>query len=400
MTLFAMISGAACVSYVYVGLLALLYDRTSKIHRSFAVLGLSFALWSFGSAGRNLSLDPLLNQLFDKITYAGAEVYAVSGAVFFLHLTGNAGKKRYQAILAVAAVPVCVLQAANWGWNLIALQFPAGFWHLAHHVAVNAINLFGLVLTVRWGMRSQFKRECIQARIIVSSTAVGMAAGFVVDYSLGLRGYPSLSSSLPLAWMVLICVAILRYGLMRFTPAQLSHEIISGIEEAVLLIDTGWRVSDLNSSALKLTDRESGNRSPLRIHEVFVRAEALEKFLKCMIRPESRTCSRDELLKTKSGGSVLVHADFHIITDKWGDLIGILCICRQKHDIAEFSRRNGLSRRESEILAYITSGSSQPEIADSLNLALPTVKTHTVGLYNKLGISNRTELFALLRSEL
>lgn len=399
MTGFAIVSSVACVSYVYLGVLTLVFDRASAVPRSFAVLCSVFALWSFGAAGQNLFLNSPLRPLFDKLTYTGAELYALSGAVFFLHLTGNAGKKGFRLAVVFTACPVAALQIANWGWNRVAVQFPLGFWYVAHHVVVITINLLGLAMTARWGIRSRFRRERIQARLIVLSAVLGVALGLAVDYSLGNLGYPSLTSSIPLVWMAVICVAVLRYGLMRFTSAQFGREIISGIEEPVFLIDAEWRVSDLNPPALHLTEREAAGERQLSMEEVFVRAGPLIGCLKAMICLGVRSCSRAELLRTQSGGTVLVRAEFHTIPNRWGDRIGILCICRSEHNLGTFIARYGLSRRETDILRYIVTGCSQAETANSLGLGLPTVKTHTAGLYNKLGISNRNELYAMLRGE-
>lgn len=54
-------------------------------------------------------------------------------------------------------------------------------------------------------------------------------------------------------------------------------------------------------------------------------------------------------------------------------------------------REYGLSEREAEVLALITAGRSNPEIADLLYLSVNSIKTHIRGLYRKIGVSRRTE---------
>ena len=51
----------------------------------------------------------------------------------------------------------------------------------------------------------------------------------------------------------------------------------------------------------------------------------------------------------------------------------------------------GLSKRESEVLELLTKGLSNQEIADQLFISLPTVKTHLSNIYDKLGVSRRTQ---------
>ncbi len=53
---------------------------------------------------------------------------------------------------------------------------------------------------------------------------------------------------------------------------------------------------------------------------------------------------------------------------------------------------SGISRREREVLPLLVSGKTYREIADSLYISLPTVKTHVSSIYSKLEVRNRLEL--------
>lgn len=394
---FAIISSIACVSYIYLGVLTLLFDTSSKINRSFAVLCTAFVLWAFGSAGQNLYAGSTYSALFDKITYTGAELYSVSALFFFLYLTGKSRKKMIP-LLAAAVCCIGVLQTANWGWNLIALQFPAGFFYISHHIVVNIINFIGLAFVYCWGRKSSLRREKLQARLIITSTLGGIVISLVLDVYLGGLGYPSLTSSIPLLWMGFISYGIIRYNLMRLSPAQFGRELISGIEEAVFIIDADWKISSINNAARNLTARKEESGKVL-LEDIFTCSTTLTKYLNIVISSKDKICSREEILKIATGGILPVRADFHIIADRWGDLFGILCICRPLQNLSSFINRYGLSRREAEILHHITAGCTQTDTAESLCLSVPTIKTHTAGLYNKLGISSRNELFSILRGE-
>lgn len=58
-----------------------------------------------------------------------------------------------------------------------------------------------------------------------------------------------------------------------------------------------------------------------------------------------------------------------------------------------------LTLREQEIVALVTEGQSNKEIARKLNLSDGTVKIHLHNIYQKLGVSNRTALAALALNE-
>jgi DNA-binding CsgD family transcriptional regulator len=51
----------------------------------------------------------------------------------------------------------------------------------------------------------------------------------------------------------------------------------------------------------------------------------------------------------------------------------------------------GLTRREIEVLAWVTAGKTNAQIAEALSIAPGTVKKHLEHIYEKLGVSSRTD---------
>ena len=56
----------------------------------------------------------------------------------------------------------------------------------------------------------------------------------------------------------------------------------------------------------------------------------------------------------------------------------------------------GLTPREREIAELLRDGNSNKELARQLGLGLPTVKTHMLNLFRKVGVTSRTELVSTL----
>jgi DNA-binding CsgD family transcriptional regulator len=71
--------------------------------------------------------------------------------------------------------------------------------------------------------------------------------------------------------------------------------------------------------------------------------------------------------------------------------------CLQDELPNTFLEAQGVSEREQEIISLLVEGKTNREIAQRLFISENTVKTHVKNIYGKLGVSNRVQLFSLLR---
>ncbi len=65
-------------------------------------------------------------------------------------------------------------------------------------------------------------------------------------------------------------------------------------------------------------------------------------------------------------------------------------------DFSCFSEKYKVTSRETEIIRFINQGYSNQEIADNLVISLSTVKKHIYNIFDKVGVSNRSQLSAVL----
>jgi DNA-binding CsgD family transcriptional regulator len=71
-------------------------------------------------------------------------------------------------------------------------------------------------------------------------------------------------------------------------------------------------------------------------------------------------------------------------------------LLRARRGIHRIGCEERLTYREEQIARLVRDGCSNKEIARDLALGQPTVKTHLMRMYRKLGVSNRTELVGAL----
>ena len=67
--------------------------------------------------------------------------------------------------------------------------------------------------------------------------------------------------------------------------------------------------------------------------------------------------------------------------------------------LPDFAERHGLTAREQEILKMVLNGTDNTHIAQDLQLALGTVKTHVHNVFKKTGTTNRNELLKAFWAE-
>lgn len=64
--------------------------------------------------------------------------------------------------------------------------------------------------------------------------------------------------------------------------------------------------------------------------------------------------------------------------------------------LPQADRLQNLTARERQIALLLQDGASNKQLARQLDLGLPTVKTHLINLFRKVGVSSRTELVSRL----
>lgn len=77
-------------------------------------------------------------------------------------------------------------------------------------------------------------------------------------------------------------------------------------------------------------------------------------------------------------------------------LHGLMQMAAQQLPVALPDRLAGLTPREREVALLLQNGACNKTLARQLGLGLPTVKTHLINLFRKVGVRNRTELIGAL----
>jgi LuxR family maltose regulon positive regulatory protein len=162
----------------------------------------------------------------------------------------------------------------------------------------------------------------------------------------------------------------------RFLERQLRFAELRGWRERVIELSIleaqAWQADHADTEAVSSLRRALELAAPEGYVRVFLnQGEAIRKLL--------------HLLQKRGGGSEFVTR------------LLVAFESRLSGKVVFKSKQNILSKRELDVLTLIASGYSNKEIASQLVISLGTVKRHTVNIYTKLDVKNRTEAVAKAR---
>jgi LuxR family maltose regulon positive regulatory protein len=191
-----------------------------------------------------------------------------------------------------------------------------------------------------------------------------------------------------------------KIGTQRFSDLLLAAQFLSALnrnEEAIIILEkmesileeagfTGWLISvlALQSVVWKKINKESRALDSLR--QALVLAEP-EGYVRTFL--DHGDLMRELLHSLQKRGTTPKYVS-HLLAVFVGQPPG-------KKVATSGRAANILSSREIELLNLVASGCSNKEVAGQLFISLATVKRHTVNIFNKLDVKNRTEAVARAR---
>lgn len=160
--------------------------------------------------------------------------------------------------------------------------------------------------------------------------------------------------------------------------------------EGVLILDHDLETSYRNARGVELlrrlaaTDRRPGTASSNRL------PDSLARLCRTFARDQSTPTAYRATLTTADEGSS-IEVSLRRLEEAGGAtryLVGLSLEDRTLPPI-DVLRRNGLTRRQIDIVAGLSLGLANRQIADKLNISAFTVQSHIKSIYEKLGVHNR-----------
>lgn len=257
----SLISFVASTVYLFLGIYTFSVDRKSKLNRAFLAICLAATLWAFCCTFLFPAPDAESAMFWLRAGTPGWCLVPAFFAHFAFILTRRDMKwlnSWWKYALFYAPGVACVVRGmtgimtvstfvlAPWGWNGIN---DTGIWFWVFTIYYMVYVLSGIVLIARWGIRSSFPREKMQARAIVIAALITIILNFINESllpSLGIMVFPKVPFLFLLIWAYGMWYAIFRLRLMSLTPAMATEGIMTKISDMMLLVDSGGRIIKTN----------------------------------------------------------------------------------------------------------------------------------------------------------
>ncbi|RJP48666.1 MAG: diguanylate cyclase [Anaerolineaceae bacterium] len=265
---------------VFVAYLAWQRRQTAPAAPALFMLMLSLAFWSLTYAISWIVPSDAMGIFWLKLTYVGAVSAPVAFFVLVLYFVDRYAwltDRVYVLLMFVPILTIFLLWTDPWH-HLFFGDYPllgrgsiyhGGPWFYVSLVYLYALIIAGSVLLIRTHLRSsQFYQR--QTRVVLA----GALLPWLVNFLMLLGWNPARGLDLtPLAFTgtgLLFAYGIWGYRMMDLIPVS-RDVLVENMDDAILVVDTKWRVVDINPKALELAD--SGLDTPIGrpLVEVFSR---------------------------------------------------------------------------------------------------------------------------------
>lgn len=265
------------------------------------------------------------------------------------------------------------------------------YFYIIYSISYAVIDM---LLVYRWGKRSNFRKQKLQAKTILSFVIALWVICIITDYILphfDFYKFPPAGSIGRIFYAFILWYSFVKYRFLK-QPSLLLPEIVLNIQEAVALLDKDVKIIICNDKFKALLKSIGKDFKGCCLFDYIEGSNEFKYQINKVISGEFDN-SRSILNYKTESDSVSTTTYITRVTDKFGDLTGILLVSNENKGIKQFQERYRLSGRQMEIIDLCLSGNSNAEISDILAISKKTTEAHFFNIYNKLGVDNKIELY-------
>jgi DNA-binding CsgD family transcriptional regulator len=398
------------VLYLVIAVHVFIFNHRETLNKIFILACLCLAIWAFSESMLLLSNNQQDIDFWLKMGYFGILPFVCLLLHFGIELTKLFKPKLYFYIILYSTAvfiqccnlfykPLLYTTIINNNSEIVFVHVQDDLYTYLYTSFFFLYIISSFALIIYWGIKTKSRRLKKQAFIIGITMVVSITLGMFEEIYIPklINNYSSHGTAvmLFLIWISGIWYTIIKYRFMAINPGNVSGEILQNIDEFVALIDNKMNIIYANEKIINslYLDKNKGYLP----ENIFMNSERIMEESSKLIKNGSGSFSCRLNLNGPEESLVLADARFTAVKDRFGDVTGVLMIGREVKELKQFRTDYNLTDRETKILEQILNGRINREISDSLGIAERTVKLHITAIFEKLGVENRTQLFAYLK---
>ena len=408
MNYFIILSSITFTSFIIIGVYILSFKPRTGIHVLFFIKSLILASVIFTGLIIQLSHGRAEMVFWHKMNLSQIALFTAVMLHFYIILTKIDMSIRYQILLYLPSIVVIfmifkfpstiahinILDNGLWlykdDFSLLSLK--------AYLVHVSVYPAIVLYLIYRWGRNSRYNKIKRQSRILFIGIISTLVISDVCDLLLSRFPFYTLPHILFIMFLVYffaLAYTLVRYSFMKFSMSDIAGEIVSNIQDMILVLNPDRTIMDANASFMKKIIRRSKSLRNIAIRDFIVADDTLYNKLDELqaAKMSSFTC---RIIYKSDPANIVTISYLSRITDSFNDFIGILVISKESSSLLSMRTQYRITEKQFRIMELLISGRTNREISEMLLIHKRTVETHVLSIYSKLGIKNRVELLNLV----
>jgi PAS domain S-box-containing protein len=328
----------------------------SPLNRITAGILLCLGVWSYGMTGvHNLQSTIGTARLFDYISSVGSFsfcVFALWSALVFTEKRHLLRSRILYVAFVVLPLFFIILQWSNvliadyvrqpYGWGVV---WARSIWVYLFYVYLAVFLLPTVFMLARYAYHEEDPTKKKQARIIYITAATSFALGSVVDLllpTLNIHVIPNIANILAFVWAGGLFHVIIRYKFLVLTPTAVADDILSTMNEALVLLNPDGEVVSTNQAALKLLGYSENELKGKNLDMIFA-DERIARNVMDEVVLKRRAKNYDCALKARDGNNIGVMLSCSLIQQD-EKLSGVVCVARDVRE--QLQAREEIERSE------------------------------------------------------
>jgi PAS domain S-box-containing protein len=318
----------------------------SPLNRVTAGILICLGLWSYGMTGvHNLQSTAHTARLFDNVSSLGSFSFCVFALWFALLFTEKRNILRSPILYVGFTILPLFFIALEWSGVLVVeyIRRPYGWapvwaqsiWMYLFYCYLAVFLVSTVLLLMLYAHRQNNLNKKRQTRVIYMTAAVSFALGSITDLllpELGIYSIPGIANILAFIWAGGLFHVIFRYKFLVLTPTGVADDILSAMNEALLLVNPRGEVVTTNQAARSLLGYSENDLRGKHLEMIFAEPGFASKIMNEVILQKAK--SYDCALKTRDGDSIGVLLSCSVIHQE-EKLSGVVCVARDVREQLE-----------------------------------------------------------------